>query len=155
MISHERSPLQPSSGNKVSSNFVTVMDGNDGCSFHKDAKNCRWPSYDWTCCIATTVKSEETGRLYRAVTNLNSRAACGRAMEGEIKFTAFKRGLETEMARIDSSYKEIYGNGPDVPTARTYTELYSNKIAIGVLWLVDLKSTSTLCMFSSMVCVRD
>jgi hypothetical protein len=109
---------------EVSSNFVTVMDGNDGCSFHKDAKNCRWPSYDWTCCIATTVESEETGRLYRAVTNLNSRAACGRAMEGEIKFTAFKLGLETEMARIDSSYKEIYGDGPDIPTARTYTDLY-------------------------------
>jgi hypothetical protein len=90
---------------KVSSNFVTLMDGNDGCSFHKDEKNCHSPSYDWTCCVATTVESEKTGRLYRAVTNLTSRAACGRAMEGEIKFAAFKLGLETEMARIYSSYR--------------------------------------------------
>jgi hypothetical protein len=111
---------------EVSSNFVTLMDGNDGCSFHKDEKNCPWPSYDWTCCVATTVESEKTGRLYRAVTNLNSRAACGRAMDAESKFAAFKLGLETEMERIDSSYREIYGNRPDVPTAKTYTELYLN-----------------------------
>jgi hypothetical protein len=111
---------------EVSSNFVTLMDGNDGCSFHEDAKNCSWPSYDWTCCSATTVESEETGRLYRAVTNLNSRAACGRAMEAEVKFAAFKLGLETEMARIDSSYREIYGKCSHVPTAKTYTELYLN-----------------------------
>ncbi len=115
-----------SSRAEVSSNFVTVMDGNDGCSFHKDAKNCRWPSYDWTCCMATTVESEETGRLYRAVTNLNSRAACGRAMEGEIKFAAFKLGLESEMVRIDSSYQEIYGRCLLVPTAKSFTELYLN-----------------------------
>jgi hypothetical protein len=87
----------------VSSNFVTLMDGNDGCSFHKDEKNCRWPSYDWTCCVATTVVSEKTGRLHWAVTNLNSRAACGRAMDAEIKFAVFKLGLETKMERIDSS----------------------------------------------------
>ena len=62
---------------EVCSNFVTLMDGKDGCSFHKDEKNCSRPSYDWTCCVATTVESEKTGRLYRAVTNLNSREACG------------------------------------------------------------------------------
>ena len=46
-------------------------------------------------------------------------------MDAEIKFAAFKLGLETEMERIDSSYKEIYGNRPNVPpTAKTYTELY-------------------------------
>jgi hypothetical protein len=77
---------------EVSSNFVTLMDGNDGCCFHKDAKNCSTSSYDWTCCMAITVQSESSTssydwtccmaitvqsetmkRLYRAVTNLNSR----------------------------------------------------------------------------------
>ncbi len=72
---------------EVSSNFVTLMDGHDGCSFHKDAKNCAKPSYDWTCCTAITVQSESTNRLYRAVTNLNSREACGRAMGSEQKYT--------------------------------------------------------------------
>jgi hypothetical protein len=110
---------------EVASNFVTLMDGNDGCYFHKDEKNCPRPSYNWTCYVAITVESERTGRLYWAVTNLNSRAACGRAMDTEeIKFAAFKLGLETEMERIESSYKEIYGNRPNVPTVKTYTELY-------------------------------
>ena len=109
---------------EVSSNFVTLMDGKDGCSFHTDKKNCPTSSYDWTCCVATTVESEATGRLYRAVTNLNSRAACGRSMDNETKFATFKLGLETEMQRINSSYKEIYGNGPDAPTAEKITKLY-------------------------------
>jgi hypothetical protein len=109
---------------EVSSNFATLMDGVDGCSFHKDAKNCPVPSYDWTCCAATTVQSESPGRLYRAVTNLNSRVACGRAMEGETKFAGFKIGLETEMERVNSSYKEIYGDGPEAPTAKTFTKVY-------------------------------
>ncbi len=110
---------------EVSSNFVTLMDGNDGCSFHKDEKNCSRPSYDWTCCVATTVESQHTGRLYRAVTNLNSREACGRSMDNETKFAAFKLGLESEMERINSSYQEIYGDRPeDVPTAKRYTNLY-------------------------------
>ena len=110
---------------EVSSNFVTLLDGNDGCSYHKDAKNCSRPSYDWTCCVATTVQSTSSGRLYRAVTNLNSREACGRAMEEETKFASFKLGLEAEMERIDSSYKEIFGERvEDVPTAQTFTDLY-------------------------------
>jgi hypothetical protein len=50
---------------EVSSNFVIAMDGHDGCSFHADSLNCSEPSYDWTCCSATTVESESTGRLYR------------------------------------------------------------------------------------------
>ena len=62
---------------EVSSNFVTLMDGNDGCSFHKYTKNCAEPSYDWTCCMAITVQSKITKRLYRAGTNLNSRIAGG------------------------------------------------------------------------------
>jgi hypothetical protein len=102
---------------EVSPNFVILMDGNDGCSFHTDSKNCPQPSYDWTCCVATTVELATTGRLYRAVTNLNSRAACGRAMEDETKYSSFKLGLETEMERINSFYKEIYGDAPEVPTA--------------------------------------
>ncbi len=65
---------------EVSSNFVTLMDGNDGCAFHKDEKNCSRPGYDWTCCMAITVASASTRRLYRAVTNLNSREACGRPL---------------------------------------------------------------------------
>ena len=109
----------------MSSNFVTLMDGNDGCSFHKDEKNCSRPSYDWTCCVATTLESQHTGRLYRAVTNLNSREACGRSMDNETKFAAFKLGLESEMEHINSSYQEIYGDRPeDVPTAKRYTNLY-------------------------------
>jgi hypothetical protein len=47
-------------------------------------------------------------------------------MDAEIKFAAIKLGLETKMERIDSSYREIYGNRPDVPTAKNYTELYLN-----------------------------
>jgi hypothetical protein len=39
---------------EVSSNFATLMNGVDGCSFHVDAKNCPVPSYDWTCCAATS-----------------------------------------------------------------------------------------------------
>jgi hypothetical protein len=109
---------------EVSSNFVTLMDGVDGCSFHVDSKNYPAPSYDWTCCAATTVVSESTGRLYRAVTNLNSRVSCGRAMEGETKFAGFKLALDTEMERINSSYKEVYGDGPDAPTAKTFTRLH-------------------------------
>ena len=109
----------------MSSNFVTLLDGNDGCSYHKDAKNCSRPSYDWTCCVATTVTSNTNGRLYRAVTNLNSREACGRAMEEETKFASFKLGLEAEMQRINSSYKEIFGERlEDSPTAQTFTDLY-------------------------------
>jgi hypothetical protein len=101
------------------------MDGHDRCSFHADSLNCSEPSYDWTCCSATTVESESTGRLYRVVTNLNSRAACGRAMENEKKYASFKLGLATEMKRIDASYKEIYGNRiDDLPTAQTYTCLH-------------------------------
>jgi hypothetical protein len=108
---------------EVSSNFVTLMDGKDGCSFHTDKKNCPESSYDWTCCVATTVESESTGRLHRAVTNLNSRAACGRAMDSETEFATFRLGLETEMKRIDTSYQELCGDGPSVPTAQTFTEL--------------------------------
>jgi hypothetical protein len=48
-------------------------------------------------------------------------------MDSEIKFASFKMGLETEMERINSSYKGIYGDIPNVlPTAKTYTELYLN-----------------------------
>jgi hypothetical protein len=111
---------------EVSSNFVTLMDGNDGCSFHKDAKNCSRSSYDWTCCMAITVQSETTKRIYRAVTNMNSRKACGSAMETDHKYQNFKMGLNIEMERINTSYGEIYGNHriQDVPTAITYTDMY-------------------------------
>jgi hypothetical protein len=102
---------------EVSSNFVIAMDGHDGCSFHADSLNCSEPSYDWTCCSATAVESESTGRLCRVVTNLNSRAACGRAMENEKNYASFKQGLETEMKRIDASCKEICGDRmDDLPT---------------------------------------
>jgi hypothetical protein len=110
---------------EVSSNFVIAMDGQDGCSFHVDSLNCSEPSYDWTCCSATTVESESNGRLYRVVTNLNSRASCGRAMQNEKNYASFKQGLATEMKRIDASYKEIYGDRmDDLPTAQTYACLY-------------------------------
>jgi hypothetical protein len=101
------------------------MDGHDGCSFHADSLNCSEPSYDWTCCSATTVESESAGRLHRVVTNLNSRPACGRAMQNEKNYASFKQGLSTEMKRIDASYKEIYGDRmDDLPTAQTYTCLH-------------------------------
>jgi hypothetical protein len=39
---------------EVSSNFVTLLDGNDGCSFHKDEQNCSRPPLllrlDLLCC---------------------------------------------------------------------------------------------------------
>jgi hypothetical protein len=111
---------------EVSSNFVTLMNGNDGCCFHKDKKNCSTPSYDWTCCMAITVQSESTKRLYRAVTNLNSRGACGRAMNKEHEHKNFSIRLNAEMERITSSYREIYPHDTidDVPTATKYTDLY-------------------------------
>jgi hypothetical protein len=105
---------------EVSSNFVIAMDGHDKCSFHADSLNCSEPSYDWTCCSATDVESESTGRLHRAVTNLNSRAACGRAMQNERKHASFKQGPATEMKRVDASCKEIHGDRmDDLPTAQT------------------------------------
>jgi hypothetical protein len=113
---------------EVSSNFVTLMDGNDGCSFHKDTKNCSEASYDWTCCMAITVQSESTNRLYRVVTNLNLRAACGRAMKKELKHVNFRQKLTQEMERINSSYREIYANHTTeedlVPTATTFTNVF-------------------------------
>ena len=109
---------------EVSSNFATAVDGKDGCSFHTDKLNCPIDTYDFTACGATTVESTTTGRLYRAVTNLNSREACGRVMSGKTHFAVFNHGLETEMSRINASYKEVYGDGPDAPTANTFTKLY-------------------------------
>ena len=128
---------------EVSSNFVTLMDGHDGCSFHKDTKNCAKPSYDWTCCTAITVHSESTNRLYRAVTNLNSREACGRAMGSELKYTNFKIQLDAEMERINSSYLEIYGKetADDVPTAKTYTDLYLND---DLPWVGEMDEQGTI-----------
>ena len=113
---------------EVSSNFVTLMDGNDGCAFHKDEKNCSKPGYDWTCCMVITVESASTHRLYRAVTNLNSRAACGRSLDNEsTKLSIFKLGLEIKMERINSSYRGIYADRPwKEPTATEYTNLYLN-----------------------------
>ncbi len=108
---------------EVSSNFVTAMDGNDGCSFHVDNLNCKLDTYDFTCCSAVTVESKGTGCLYRVVTNLNSRSACGVAMAGETKHAPFFAGLKTEMERINSSYKEVYGEGINEPTAATFTSL--------------------------------
>jgi hypothetical protein len=69
----------------------------------------------------TAVKSESAGRLHRVVTNLNFRAACGRAMENESKHASFKLGLATEMKRVDASHKEIHGDRTDnLPTAQTH-----------------------------------
>ena len=76
--------------------------------------------------MAITVESASTHCLYRAVTNLNSRAVCGRSLDNEsTKLSNFKLGLETEMERINSSYKGIYAERPwKEPTAKEYTSLY-------------------------------
>jgi hypothetical protein len=104
--------------------FATALDGTDGCSFHIDASNCPMDTYDFTCCAGTIVESKSTGRLYRWVNNLNSRAACGRAMASETKHAPFNKRLKSEMERIDASYKEVYGVGRNEPTATTFTNLY-------------------------------
>jgi hypothetical protein len=110
---------------EVSSNFVFAMDGHDGCSFHADSLNCSEPSYDWFCCSATAVESESAGRLCRAVTNLNFRASCGRAMQNEKNYASFKQDLATEMKRIAASCKEICGDRmDDLPTAQTHACLH-------------------------------
>jgi hypothetical protein len=106
------------------SNFATALDGTDGCSWHRDDLNCSMDSYDFTCCAATTVASQSTGRLYRVVTNLNSRAACGRATASESKHAPFKNKLKKEMERINLSYEEVYGTGRNEPTATAFTNLY-------------------------------
>jgi hypothetical protein len=108
---------------EVSSDFVILMDGKDGCSFHTNKKNCLKSSCDWTCCVATTVESESTGRLCRAVTNLNSRAAFGRAMDNKTEFATFRLRPETEMQQIDTSHQELHGDRPNAPTAQKCTEL--------------------------------
>jgi hypothetical protein len=121
---------------EVSSNFVIAMDGHDGCSFHADSLNCSEPSCDWTCCSATAVESESTGRLCRVVTNLNSRAACGRAMQNEKKHASFKQGLATEMKPVDASHKEIHADRmDDLPTAQTHACLH---LKDDLLWVDEI-----------------
>jgi hypothetical protein len=44
-------------------------------------------------------------------------------MAGESKHTSFFAGLKTEMNRINSLYKAVYGEGINEPTARTFTSL--------------------------------
>jgi hypothetical protein len=45
-------------------------------------------------------------------------------MDNETKFATFKLGLETEMQRIESSHKDIYGDRPNALTAQKFTELH-------------------------------
>ena len=47
-------------------------------------------------------------------------------MDNDHQYQNFKIRLNIEMERINSSYREIYGNNmiEDVPTATTYTDLY-------------------------------
>jgi hypothetical protein len=132
------------------STFATALDGKDECSFHTDHSNCPLDTCNFTCCAATTVESKATGCLCRVVANLNSRSVCGRAMASETKHTFVYDGLKTEMDRINSSYKEVYGNQINAPAATTFTSLHlTNNLPQGKEKKITLASARLRDLFMS------
>jgi hypothetical protein len=75
-------------------------------------------------------------------------------MSGKTHFAVFNHGLETEMSRINASHKEVYGDGPDAPTANTFAKLH---LSDDLPWVTkdDVEGDSVSCILVASAPSRD